>query len=198
MTRVLVILLTLIMITFGSIVVGQESTAAEDTKDVFAQRSVWKTFPPPFLQALATAMGSPSRATEFAFFCEHTELLRSNIAGYNLAQPEEGLAETAITLTSYGYGMAKKGRYSEARQSWEFALLLAPRHVAAWIGMAVLSVNEQDCEGATFWADKVLGYRPDPNSDNPIEAVNADARRAVSWDGVTDQMREIKAMCRGG
>lgn len=194
---------------------GPEAAPAplQTALEVFAQRDVWKTFPSSFLEALAAKLMTPAKATEFALFCERTGILRTNIAGYDLYEEEWGISETAITVTSYGYKMAQADHYPEARQAWELALLLGPRHVPAWIGMAILSVNEQDCKSATYWADKVLSYLPNLSSNDPIEIANAqvaagkleresaatynDPAMIGNTDVVKEQMREIKAMCSG-
>lgn len=196
------------------IVLKAASPAPQTALEVLAQRDVWKTFPSSFLEALAAKLKTSTKATEFALFCERTGVLISNIAGYDLHEPELDIGKAAITVTSYGYKMAQANRYSEAREAWELALLLGPQHVPAWIGMAILSANEQDCQSATYWADKVLNYCPNLSSDDPIEVVNAqlmageavelereaaaafnDSRIIGSTNKVRNQMREIKAMC---
>lgn len=209
-----ILILLVILMAPACLAAPEISPSAPQTAlNVLAQRDVWKTFPSSFQEALAAKLSTPAKATEFTSFCERTGILRSNIANYDLHEPERAVWETAITVTDYGYKMAQAERNSEARQSWGLALLLAPTHVPAWIGMAVLSVNEQDCKSATYWADRVLSYRPNPNSNDPIEVLSAqlmagggEHEAAEAFDDPSligntneakNQMLEIKAICSG-
>jgi hypothetical protein len=212
MNKYIFLFLTIFMTTacLADSVVAPRAT--QTTINVFAQRDVWKTFPSQFQHSLAQKLGTPTKAIEFAQFCERTGLLKSNIAARDLSEPVLAIGELAMTITAYGYKMAKIDRTQEARQAWKLALLLAPRHVSAWAGMAILSVNEQDCKSAIYWADQVLGYRPNLNSNDPIEDANTqimfgqgerEAAAAFNNPGmignrnkVIIQMREIKAMCK--
>ena len=212
MNKCIFMCLAILMTTTCFADTGIAPKATQTTINVFSQRDVWKTLPSQFQLGLAQKLGTPAIATEFAQFCERTGLLKSNIVVSDLSEPVQAIAGIAMSITGYGYKMAKIDRTHEARQAWKLALLLAPRHVSAWAGMAILSVNEQDCKSAIYWADKVIAYRPNLNSNDPIEEMNAqimfgqgEREAATAFnnpgmignrDKVINQMREIKTMCK--
>lgn len=212
MIKYLLLIISILAPTTCLADLGLAPRISQATINVFAQRDVWKTFPSQFQLSLAQKLGTPTKAIEFAQFCERTGLLNSNIASRDLSEPGLAIAELAMSITAYGYKMAKIDQTQEAKKAWQLALLLAPRHVSAWAGMAILSVNEQDCKSAIYWADQVIGYRPNLNSNDPIEEVNAqimygqgEREAAAAFNKpamignrnkVIIQMREIKAICK--
>jgi len=78
--------------------------------------------------------------------------------------------------------------------------------------MALVSFVAGDCTTAVSWADKVLGFTPDPNSTDPWESVAAqcmtpegerfasealkDPAVVGAWKQLQQQMKAIKDACR--
>jgi hypothetical protein len=65
--------------------------------------------------------------------------------------------------------MGNEGKFSEAKTALEMALLLRPRHVPAWVSMAIVAVNLKDYAAALLYAEKVLSFDPKPTSYDPWE-----------------------------
>ncbi len=65
--------------------------------------------------------------------------------------------------------MGKQKQYGQAKRVLELALLLKPRHRPAWESMAITAVALGDCQAAVYWADKVLAFKPDPNTKDYYE-----------------------------
>lgn len=185
----------------------------ETSLDVFTVRRTWKAFPAEFLEALATKLQSVEKAKEFVALCEDTEILANNIVKFAHQDPAFAIGSAAATLTSYANAMGEQRKFHEAKRALEFAMLLRPRHLPAWISMALVTVNLNDLQAAVAWADKVLNFKSDPNTDDPWEA---GAQRMMTPDGerqatdalrnpeivggfakIREQMNAIKELCRG-
>lgn len=178
--------------------------AASEPSQVLRASRVWASLPAPFLDALSAKLVSGQNAVDFLRIAD-----RSGIAAqlqiYDLKNPLHGITEMAIGLSGYGYSLAKAGDLSGARKTWALTLMLAPRHVPTWVGMAILSVNEKDCRAAVSWADKVLTFKADESSADPNESISArvmhreyevETGLVGNTRAVLGQMREIKDMCK--
>lgn len=145
----------------------------KSTFSVFKSNKLWKSLPDNYLKSLSRRLNTPQNAKVLILLVDKADIFHSHIVKYADDDPVLGLIETAITLTGYGYNMANINAYAEAKRAWETSLFIRPRHMPAWAGLAVLSINSSDCKSASIWADKVLNYEPDPNSNDPIEAAEA-------------------------
>lgn len=189
-------------------------TAPKSALEVFKSRPAWKKLPLDFLNALANKLNSVEKATEFAELCEKTGILENNIVGlFDIpgSNPEFNVGAVAATLTSYANAMGNQRLFSQAKQGLELALLLNPRHAPAWASMALVAINMGDCKAAVNWANKVIAFRPDPNSNDPWEYGGAQSmtpkgeKRAAealgepemigAWKQVQEQMKAIKNAC---
>lgn len=187
----------------------------EDNKtslSVLKSKLGWKDLSPEYLKAISKKIKSVKHIEGFTDLVQRAGIFNSHIVNYSEDDPVMGVIQTAVTLTGYGYNNANAGNDSEAKEAWEIALLLRPRHQSAWIGLAVLAFNARDCEEAVKWADEVLTYKPDIQSDDPIEAAEAEMtieqvskEAAIGMNqpyladipnAVTEQMRGIKRDCR--
>lgn len=178
--------------------------AASEPSQVLGASRVWASLPAPFLDALSAKLVSGQNAVDFLRIADRSGIT-AQLQIYDLKNPLHGITEMAIGLSGYGYRLAKAGDLSGARKTWALTLMLVPRHVSTWVGMAILSVNEQDCRAAVSWADKVLTFKADEFSADPNEIISA---RLMNGEGevetgtvdntraMLDQMREIKDMCK--
>lgn len=198
-----------VVITFNRLINAEAKP--ETTLQVFTMRRIWKKFPSEFLEALAEKLKSVENAKEFVVFCENTGILDNNIVKIVHEEPGYALGSAAATLTSYANAMGERQKFHQAKRSLEFALLLRPRNVVAWMSMALVMINLNDCHTAVMWADKVLNFKPDPNSDDPWEAgvaramtsegaqyaaeVIGDTEIVGGFNEIQKQMKAIKEMC---
>ena len=163
--------------------------------EVFENRAIWEEFPRPFLEALAEKFDSVEVASNFAVLCEESGILENNIRSLSeYLDPEFPVGAVAVALTSYGNTMGGQGEIIKAKEGLEFALVLNPNHVPAWLSMAIVSVNLGDCTSAIDWADKSLNFQPDPNSENSWEKAMAATENFSNE--IRDQMEAIKAACK--
>lgn len=190
-------------------------TAPRSAIDVFNLRPVWKNLPSDFLNILANKLNSVQRATEFAQLCEKTGILKNNII--HLVDHANGdqnfaIGGVAATLTSYANAIGDQRQFNQAKHALEMALLLKPRFVPAWSSMALVAINMGDCNAAVFWADRVLTFKPDNNSEDfweqgVVDSMTEEGEKRVSralrepeligmWKEVQDQMKSIKKACK--
>ena len=163
--------------------------------EVFENRAIWEEFPRPFMEALAERFDSVEVASNFAVLCEESGILENNIRRLSeYLDPEFAVGAVASTLTSYGNTMGEQGEIIKAKEGLEFALVLNPNHVPAWLSMAIVSVNLGDCTSAIDWADKSLNFQPDPNSENSWEKAMAATENFSNE--IRDQMEALKAACK--
>lgn len=184
--------------------------------DVFNSRSAWKKLPSDFLNALGNKLNSVEKATQFAQLCEKTGILKNNIVGLvDLAggDPDVAVNGVAAALTSYANTMGSQGQFNQAKPALELALLLKPRLAPAWSSMALVAFNMGNCGAAVSWVDKLLAFKPDPNSKDPWERGVAEYMTAEgeklsaqilgepemvgAWKRVQEQMKAIKDACSG-
>ncbi len=211
-------LLVALLMVFGeplSPMLVLAASAVTNPLEVLTSRPAWTKLPREVLDALAKKLGSAKRASEFALLCEKANILEDNIYGLvDLAgsDAEFIIGGIATSLTSYANTMGDQRRFPEARQALEFAVLLKPRAVAAWGSMALVAINTGDCRTASYWADRVLAFKPDPNSRDSWERGIAAAmtpegeQRAAeftnqpemvgAWKQGLEMMRAIKNDCR--
>lgn len=209
MAFIMLMIVLAVLYAFKRQAIGQ--TAPRSALEVFKSRSAWKKLPPDFLNALANKLNSVAKATEFAQLCEKTGILKNNIVSLlNLAggDPEFAVGGVAATLTSYANTMGNQRQFSQAKRALELALLLNPRHLPAWVGMASVAFNMGDCGAAVSWADKVLAFEPDPNSEDSWErgfakAITPEGEEDAekwfgepemigAWKSVQEEMKAIK------
>ena len=188
-------------IVSGVHVQARASSATEPANrtvaDVFRSRQIWKDLPSRFIDALSAKLSSAEKAKEFVTLTENTGILQSNIIQVADQDPDFGIGSVATSLTSYANTMGERKRFADAKRALEMALLLKPRHLAAWMSMALVAVNTNDCRTAVAFADKVLTFKPTPNTSDPWEAGQADSMRPESgWNEVKAQMNDIKNLCR--
>lgn len=182
------------------------------TRQVFESRRAWRKLPSQFLDALANKLKSEKNATEFARLCEKTGIFKNNIMVLADGDPKFAIGGIAVTLTSYANALGDRRQFGEAKRGLELALLLNPRHVPAWATMALVSFYLEDFGAAAYWADKMLSFEPDSNSNDLCERVMAES---LTSDGeqfasealgepqligneieVRQQMQAIKEACR--
>ncbi|MBI1955890.1 MAG: hypothetical protein HYS38_05805 [Acidobacteria bacterium] len=195
----------------------QQETARAPTAtaiEVLRTRAVWRDLPPGLLTTLESKLNSTQKTAEFVQLCEGTGILKNNIVGIandNADDPEFAVALIAVALTSYANTMGDSKKFGDARTGLEFALLLKPRHIPAWYSMALIGVSTGDCSTAVFWADKVLAFKPDPNSSDLWErglatAITNEGERlaekilgpgqSANWNELQEDMKTIKDACR--
>lgn len=164
--------------------------------DVFKTRQVWKSFPKDFLEALSAKLESVEAAVAFADLCERTEILSANIAKVSLLDPPFALGSVTATLKSYANSMGQSARFAEAKRALDFALTFKPRYVPAFMSMALVAVNQGDCATAVAYADKVLTFRADSQSEDPWEAAQTKDANVVN-EQINALMKQIKDACQG-
>lgn len=215
-SEVRILFLIGLMILIGLFIVRRLAVAEPEPHtalQVFSARRTWKTFPTEFLEALANNLQSVEKAKEFVALCESTSILDNNIAKFARGDDPFALGMAATTLTSYANAMGQQEKFHEAKRALEFAILLRPRHIWAWASMALVTVNLNDCRTAVEWADKVLNFKPDLNSDDPLAASDAammtpegeqtaaaglqDPGIVGSFAEIIEGMKEIKESRRG-
>jgi hypothetical protein len=165
---------------------------------VFQNRQDWKTLPPDFLNQLAIKLKTADSALEFVLLCEKTGILKENIKP--ILETVNDNNEVAILLVSNsivscGNKMIYEKQYSLAKRLLQISILIEPRNYPAWESMAGVSLNINDCKNAIFWANKVLSFKPDKNSENIVERNLA---KAISQDKqeVDNEMRQIIETCK--
>jgi hypothetical protein len=177
------------------------SSPAQTAREVLHSRPTWKDLPREFINALAEKLASPDRVRDFATLCEKTGMLQNNIVKVAKENSEDAvfaLGLVATTLTSYANAMGSENQFVEAKRALEFALLIRPRHLAAWMSMALVAINTNDCKSALEYAGKVLNFRPNPASKDSLEIGEAKMLSdEAQWTEVRSQMTQIRAHCHG-
>ncbi len=201
MNRPFFLLLVLLAIALA-IVLQAGWTAAADppaktARDEFHSRRVWRDFPAEFIDALANNLSSLENAKRFATLCEDTGILQNNIVKVANQDPAFALGSVATTLTSYANAMGQQQKFTDAKRALEMALLLRPRYLVAWVSMALVAINTNECKAAVAYADKVLTFRPNSASNDPWEAGQAVMTAdEPGWNEVKAQMNQIKQLCQ--
>lgn len=179
---------------------------------VFQTRPGWRDLPGPFLASLATRLRSTEAARAFVQFCETAGILERNIRPIAVGDqnPEDASGLVAVTLVSYAMAAVRGEDLATAKRALEFAVMIRPRHVSAWQGMALVMWGLGDCRRAVTWADRVLTFTPDPSSTDILEqgqalAMTPEGERLLEsrgmgkvgqWQETLSLMQRIKRDCR--
>ncbi len=194
----LVLFILPILIAGPSPLPAQSNSALQ----VLKSRPSWKDFPPAFLNFLAARLETAENAAEFAKVYEETGFLDRQKEGFSRASSDDGLDLTAgimaTSLTNYGNEMGGQRKYQEAKKAVELAMLIRPRHLAAWQSLAISLYFLGDCKNAALWSEKALEFKPDPNSTDAWE------RQLANDPGAAEQrkraesfLKKIIAECSG-
>jgi hypothetical protein len=185
----------------GVLMRARSSSAAEPANrtaaDVFRSRQTWRDFPYRFIDALSARLSSAEKAKEFVILTENAGILQNNIRQVADQDPDFAVGSVATTLTSYANTMGERRRFADAKRALDMALLLKPRHLTAWMSMALVAANTNDCRTAVAYADKVLTFKPRPGISDPWEIAQAESMRPENgWNEIKGQMSEIRNLCR--
>ena len=141
---------------------------------VFESRPGWRDFRRDYLVAMAARLQSAANAAAFIDTCERLTLFPGPLATVAMAEStSNAVVATADLLAGRANSLAEHLDFGGAHNAFQAALLLQPRHLPTWIGMAVLAYSMGDCVTATLWARRVLAFRPSQASDDPCEKLNA-------------------------
>jgi tetratricopeptide (TPR) repeat protein len=181
---------------------------------MFVTRPPWNSLPKTFLREIATRLQTKENIVNFVIFSERTGILQSNILKIPSTvefDPDFALGGVATALISRANAFSNRSRFQDAKDVLEWVLLLNPRFVHAWSSMAGVAFRMNDCQTALYWAEKVLNYVPNPNSDDFGERGNAElmapggSEKAAqllgepggtnTWKQVQQQMEAIREAC---
>ncbi len=207
----------LMMCMAGVIVWASDESAAQSKAPsalaVLQSLAEWKSVPPDFVAALAGKLKSRENAMAFAHVCEKSGILRNQIPGIlEVAGGDRDYAVglVATSLGSYAMSLLKQQKFDDARRALILAVTLRPRHVPTWAGLALLGAVTGDCTSATMWAERVLSFRPDASSKDPLDigqalAMTPEGERLAEahgqgkvgdWQEILNLMKEIESTCR--
>ena len=194
----------------------KESGAPEDEClfQMFDTRPPWNSLPKTFQREIATRLRTKENIVNFIIFSERTGILQTNILRSPSTvefDPDLALGGVATALISRANAFSKRSHFQDAKDVLEWVLLLNPRFVHAWSSMAVVAFRMKDNQTALYWAEKVLNYVPNPNSDDFGERGYAEfmapggSEKAAqflgepggtdTWKQVQQQMEEIREAC---
>ena len=181
---------------------------------MFDTRPPWNSLPKTFLREIATRLQTKENIANFVIFSERTGILQSNILRIPSTiefDQDFALGSVATALISRANAFSNRSRFQDAKHVLEWVVLLNPRFVQAWSSMAVAAFRTNDHQTALYWAEKVLNYVPNPNSDDFGERGNAElmapggSEKAAqllgepggtdTWKQVQQQMEEIRQAC---
>lgn len=181
---------------------------------MFDTRPPWNNLPKTFLREIATRLRTKENIVNFIIFSERTGILQTNILRTPSTvefDPDFALGGVAMALISRANAFSNRSHFQDAKDVLEWALLLNPRFVHAWSSMAVVAFRTNDHLTALHWAEKVLNYVPNPNSDDFWERGNAErmapdgSEKAAqllgepggtdTWKQVQQQMEAIRQAC---
>jgi len=181
---------------------------------MFDTRPPWNNLPKTFLREIATRLRTKENIVNFVIFSERTGILQTNILRTPSTvefDPDFALGGVARALISRANAFSNRSNFRDAKDVLEWVVLLSPRFVRAWSSMAVVAFRTNDHQTALHWAEKVLNYVPNPNSDDFWERGNAElmapggSEKAVqllgepggtdTWKQVQQQMEEIRQAC---
>jgi len=195
---------------------SKESGAPENEClfQMFDTRPAWNSLPKTFLRELATRLRTKENIVNFIIFSERTGILQTNILRIPSTlefDPDLALGGVATALISRANAFSDRSKFQDAKDVLEWVLLLNPRFVHAWSSMAVVAFRMKDNQTALYWAEKVLSYVPNPNSDDFGERGYAEfmvpggSEKAVqflgepggtdTWKQVQQQMEAIRQVC---
>jgi len=194
----------------------KDSGAPEDEClfQMFDTRPPWNSLPKTFLREIATRLRTKENIVNFVIFSERTGILQTNILRTPSTvefDPDFALGGVARALISRANAFSNRSNFRDAKDVLEWVVLLSPRFVHAWSSMAVVAFRTNDYQTALYWAEKVLKYVPDLNSDDFWERGNAElmapggSDKAAqllgepggtdTWKQVQQQMEEIRQAC---
>jgi tetratricopeptide (TPR) repeat protein len=194
----------------------KESGAPEDEClfQMFDTRPPWNSLPKTFLREIATRLRTKENIVNFIIFSERTGILQTNILRTPSTvefDPDFALGGVARALISRANAFSNRSKFRDAKDVLEWVVLLSPRFVHAWSSMAVVAFRTNDYQTALYWAEKVLNYLPNPNSDDSWERGYAEfmsfggSEKAAqllgepggtdTWKQVQQQMETIRDAC---
>ncbi len=144
---------------------------------MFDTRPPWNSLPKTFLREIATRLQTKENIANFVIFSERTGILQSKILkipSTDEFDPDFALGGVARALISRANAFSNRSNFRDAKDVLEWVVLLSPRFVHAWSSMAVVAFRTNDYQTALYWAEKVLKYVPDLNSDDFGERGNAE------------------------
>ena len=181
---------------------------------MFDTRPPWNNLPKTFLREIATRLRTKENIVNFVIFSERTGILQTNILRTPSTvefDPDFALGGVARALISRANAFSNRSNFRDAKDVLEWVVLLSPRFVRAWSSMAVVAFRTNDHQTALHWAEKVLNYVPNPNSDDFWERGNAElmapggSEKAAqllgepggtdTWKQVQQQMEAIRQAC---
>ncbi len=193
----------------------KESGASEDEClfTMLDTRPPWRSLPKPFLLEIATRLRTKENVTHFVIFSEGTGILQNLLRMPTTIDFDPGFAlnNVVLALVSRANAFGNHGKFQEAKDVLQWALLLNPGFTNAWASMAVVAFGMRDFQAAAHWSEKVLNYVPNPNSDDALERGAAElmapggSERAAqllgesggtdSWTEIHKQMEAIRQAC---
>ena len=180
---------------------------------MFDTRPPWNRLPKTFLQEIATRLRTKENIVNFVIFFERTGILQTNILRPSTVEFDQDfdLGSVAMALINRANAFSNRSKFQDAKDVLEWVVLLNPRFVHAWSSMAVVAFRTNDSQTALHWAEKVLNYVPDPQSDDFWERSNAELMapggsekaaqllgepvRTDTWEQVQQQMEAIRQAC---
>lgn len=195
---------------------SKESGAPENEClfQMFDTRPPWNSLPKTFLREIATRLQTKENIVNFIIFSERTGILQTNILKIPSTvefDQDFALGAVATALISRANAFSNRSRFQDAKHVLEWVVLLNPRFVQAWSIMAEVAFRTNDHQTALFWAEKVLNYVPNPNSDDFGERGSAELMAPVgsekaaqllgelgktdTWKQVQQQMETIREAC---
>jgi tetratricopeptide (TPR) repeat protein len=215
-----IIAVAAILIVLAVLLVTRNSWAkvpvAQTPREVFAQRSGWRSLPGIFLDSLSLKFKTAAEASAFADLCERSGALRQIIkpraSDVEFIGTDFCYGLIAAGLSTYGNGLGEKNRLREAKEAFDFALLMYPNALPTWASLSLLEYLSGNCESAVAWADKILTYRPDTTKGGIWDkatanlADSAEEKRIAEalgtpddvglLEGMREQARQIKRECQ--
>jgi tetratricopeptide (TPR) repeat protein len=171
---------------------------------MFDTRPPWNNLPKMFLREIATRLRTKENIVNFVIFSESTGILQTNILRTPSTvefDPDFALGGVARALISRANAFSNRSNFRDAKDVLEWVVLLSPRFVHAWSSMAVVAFRTNDYQTALYWAEKVLKYVPDLNSDDFWERGNAElmapggsdkAAQLLGEPGGTDTSKQVQ------
>jgi tetratricopeptide (TPR) repeat protein len=181
---------------------------------MFDTRPPWNSLPKTFLREIATRLRTKENIVNFVIFSERTGILQTHILRIPSTvefNQDFALGGVSMALISRANAFSNRSHFQEAKDVLEWVVLLNPRFVHAWSNMAVVAFRMNDYQTALYWAEKVLNYVPNPNSDDFWERGNVELMapggsgkaaqllgepgRTDTWKQVQQQMEAIRQAC---
>lgn len=161
-----------------------------------------------------TRLRTKENIVNFVILSEGTGILQANILGRPAMiefDPEFAIGVVGMALVSRANALGHQRQFQGVKDVLELALLLNPKFVPAWSSMAIAAFEMKDCQTAVYWADRVLNYTPDsesddiwerggtaitdPNGGREVAELLGEPELIDSWEQVQQQMKAIKQAC---